>query len=241
MTVTRYPRDSQRRRVYLAETPHPGRKLRGLPGCEDFRDLVVTDPWWGERFPEHTPDLAPMLRPGQGARHAFFRWDTAKPSITLPRRYRHTSVVLHELTHWALHGQSDLPHHGRTFVRVLLDATRHYDGDAAADALERSFTQHNVHLAHPARCGPDGRLRYGWDERIRLSRGRYLSLRYASESRPDASVTGRLEGPARRGRAVKVQPLGAVPEVVLVDSVWDVQPTPDPHTEAELAGRLFLP
>ena len=32
-------------------------------------------------------------------------------------------VVLHELAHWALHDQPDLPNHGSTFARLVLDAT----------------------------------------------------------------------------------------------------------------------
>ena len=43
--------------------------------------------------------------------------------------------MLHELTHWALGIDSGLPHHGRTFARVLLDATGEFCG---ADRARRS-------------------------------------------------------------------------------------------------------
>src|SRR6478609_5027063 len=107
-TPRRRPRDAQRSRVYLAETPLPASPLPGLDACARFVDR----------------DLAsvPRLRPGQGARQAFFRVEDTGPTITLPRRYRTKGVVLHELTHWALGIDSGLPHHGRTFARVLLDA-----------------------------------------------------------------------------------------------------------------------
>ena len=83
------------------------------------------------RFPEHGLAEAPRLRPGKGARQAFYREDPGRPTITLPRRYRTIGVVLHELVHWALKDAHDLPVHGRTFTRLLLDATAEFGGAGA--------------------------------------------------------------------------------------------------------------
>src|SRR3954467_1088404 len=55
------PRDAQRSRVYLAETPLPSSPLPGLDACARFVDRVVGTLWWQERFP--TPDLPGVPRP----------------------------------------------------------------------------------------------------------------------------------------------------------------------------------
>ena len=38
-----------------------------------------------------------------------------------------------------MHREVDLPHHGRTFTRVLIDATLEFTGPERADALAASF------------------------------------------------------------------------------------------------------
>jgi putative metallohydrolase (TIGR04338 family) len=175
-SAVRRPRDAQRRRVYLAETPLPSSPLPGLDACARFVDRVVGTLWWHERFPERDLGQVPRLRPGQGARQAFYREEDTGPTITLPRRYRTKAVVLHELTHWALGIDSGLPHHGRTFARVLLDAIGEFCGPDRAAVLAASYQEHGVHVARPPRVGPDGRLHYGWDERLRLGKGRLLTV-----------------------------------------------------------------
>jgi len=172
----RRPRDAQRQRVYLAETPLPSSPLPGLEACARFVDRVVGTLWWHERFPERNLGAVPRLRPGNGARQAFYREEADGPTITLPRRYRTKGVVLHELAHWALGLESGLPHHGRTFARVLLDATGEFCGADRASELAVSYREHRVHVAKPPRVGPDGRLHYGWDERLRLGKGRLLTV-----------------------------------------------------------------
>ena len=146
----RRPRDAQRRRVYLAETPLPSSPLPGLDACARFVDRVVGTLWWHERFPERDLGHVPRLRPGKGARQAFFREEDDGPTITLPRRYRTKAVVLHELTHWALGIDSGLPHHGRTFARVLLDAVGEFCGPDRAEALAASYREHGVHVGRAA-------------------------------------------------------------------------------------------
>ena len=141
----------------------PSSPLPGLAACATFADRVVGSLWWQARFPDLGLGAVPRLRPGNGARQAFFREDDDGPTITLPRRYRTKGVVLHELAHWALHREVDLPHHGRTFTRVLVDATLEFGGPERADALAASFRAHSVRVGRPARESPDGRpaLRMG--------------------------------------------------------------------------------
>ncbi len=213
------PRDAQRSRVYRAETPLPGRRFRDLDQCAAFADAVVGSLWWQVRFPNLGLAAVPRLRPGNGARQAFYRVEPDGPTITLPRRYRTASVVLHELTHWALDDQPDLPNHGRTFARLMLDATLEFGGDERADALRAGFAAEKVHIGRPPRLGPDGVWCYGWDERLRLGRGRTLTLR-----RTDGpAVTGVYEVSERSGSVLVVRTNEHV-ERISTRAVFDVRP-----------------
>ncbi len=206
--------------MYLAETPLSVSPLPGLPACATFAERVVGSLWWQHRFPDRDLGAIPRLRPGNGARQAFYR-EEGGASITLPRRYRTKGVVLHELTHWALGIESGLPHHGRTFARVLLDATAEFRGDEHAAALAASYRAHKVHVGRPARPGPDGRLRYGCDERLRLRRGGPVVVAYVDATGP-LEVGGRFDGFARRETVARM----TVDDVVLeipTDTIWDVR------------------
>ena len=167
----RRPRDAQRSRVYRAESEVPSSPLPGLPACAAFADRVVGSLWWAVRFPACGLDAIPRLRPGNGARQAFYREDPGGPTITLPRRYRTKGVVLHELVHWALAREHDLPYHGTTFTRVLLDATLEFGGPERAGLLLDAYKQHKVRVGRPATRSDTG-LRYGDDERVRLAKRR---------------------------------------------------------------------
>ena len=218
----RRPRDAQRQRVYLAETPLPASPLPGLDACARFVDLVVGTLWWWERFPARDLGSVPRLRPGQGARHAFYREEETGPTITLPRRYRTKAVVLHELTHWALGIDSGLPHHGRTFARVLLDAIGEFCGPERAAELFASYRQQGVHVAKPARRGPDGSLHYGWDERLRLGKGRMLEVHFCDDEGVTQVLRGRFDG-YDRGSSVLRLSRDAATDRVLTATVWAVR------------------
>jgi putative metallohydrolase (TIGR04338 family) len=200
-TAGRRPRDAQRRRVYLAETPLPSSPLPGLDACARFADRVVGTLWWHERFPERDLGGVPRLRPGNGARQAFYRVEETGPTITLPRRYRTKAVVLHELTHWALGIESGLPHHGRTFARVLLDSMTEFCGPERGAELAASYREHGVHVGRPPRRAPDGRLHYGWDERLRLGKGQPLRVSYTADDGASFALTAVFEG-YERGSSV---------------------------------------
>ena len=176
-------RDSQRARVYRAESAVPSSPLPGLPACESFMEKVVGSLWWAARFPECDLGRLPRLRPGNGARQAFYREDPDGPTITLPRRYRTKGVVLHELVHWALALTPDLPNHGSTFARVLVDITAEFYGPDRVALLETAYVEQRVKIGAPARLTSDGRLEYGADERERLRRSRARSLARAAQVR----------------------------------------------------------
>jgi putative metallohydrolase (TIGR04338 family) len=221
-TPTRRPRDAQRRRVYLAETPLPSSPLPGLDACARFVDRVVGTLWWHERFPERDLGHVPRLRPGQGARQAFFREEDDGPTITLPRRYRTKAVVLHELSHWALGIDSGLPHHGRTFARVLLDAVGEFCGPDRGEALAASYREHGVHVARPPRRGPEGRLHYGWDERLRLGKGRLLTVSTTVDGEVH-ELSGMFHGYERGWSVLRFVMLDGNFARVQTNAVWSVR------------------
>jgi len=183
----------------------PSSPLPGLPACAAYADRVVGSLWWQIRFPDFGLGDVPRFRPGNGARQAFFREDEDGPTITLPRRYRTKGVVLHELTHWALHREVALPHHGWTFARVLVDATLEFLGPERAGALEEAFRTHGVRVGGPGRVDPAGRPRYGWDERLHLARGREVTVAWSppGELFPE-TATGRFVGFTRGARSVQL-------------------------------------
>jgi len=221
----RAPRDSQRARIYAAEHPLPSSPLPGLGACATFADKVVGTLWWHARFPALTLDRIPRLRPGHGARQAFYREDPDGPTITLPRRYRTKGVMLHELGHWAMSDDPDLPNHGSTFARLLLDLTAEYAGPARARALAESYEERKVRLGAPPLAGPDGHLRYGWDERLRRCRHQPLLVRHRNDG-GDTTTVGIYEGRERRGSVLRFSggPFGGEPVRVPLTGVWDVRP-----------------
>jgi putative metallohydrolase (TIGR04338 family) len=225
VTEPRPPRDTQRRRLYLAETPLPTSPLPGLDACAAYADKVVGTLWWEARFPRRGLGTVPRFRPGHGARQAFFATDERETSITLPRRYRTKGVVLHELVHWALTDDLDLPNHGRTFARILLDATSEFLGEGRADALRASYREHGVHVGRPPRLGPDHRLHYGWDERLRLGKGKTLAVLYTTRDHKPIATTGVFEGYERGASVMRVR-VGAAARAIRVPAarVWDVRP-----------------
>ncbi len=224
MSEPRAPRDAQRKRLYQAEHPLPSSPLPGLDACGAFADRVVGTLWWYARFPEHHLDRMPRLRPGHGARQAFYREDDDGPTITLPRRYRTKGVMLHELAHWAMSDHEDLPHHGRTFARLLLDITLEFAGPDRASLLAESYREHKVHVGKPPRPGPDGRLRYGIDERLRLGKGKTLSVCYVARDGGPIATTGAFEGFDRGGAHLRVRVGGAVrPMRIAARTIWDVR------------------
>ena len=242
MTEARPPRDAQRRRVYLAETPLPGRRLPTLDDCRGFLDAVVGSLWWQARFPDLGLGNVPLLRPGYGARHAFFRVDEDGPTITLPRRYRTSAIVLHELCHWGLAADEDLPNHGRTFARLLLDATNEFSGVKRGEALAIAYAQHGVHVGHAPRVGPDGRLRYGWDERLHLGRGKVLDVHHHDDRHGPLCTRGCFSGWGRGRSTLRLEPDDGRRVVIPVASVWDVRRvTADANVDAAAVAPEPLP
>ena len=223
LSVTRRPRDAQRTRLYLAETPMPSSPLPGLDACARFVDRVVGSMWWHLRFPDRNLAIVPRLRPGNGARQAFYREEETGPTITLPRRYRTKGVVLHELVHFALGLDSGLPHHGRTFARD--PARRH------RRVLRRRPREHPRRLVSRARRARRPRHRASGPTDNCGTGGTSASASDAGGSctcpapRPTANpsvVTGRFEGYERGSSIVRLSSTDGTITRVATASVWDV-------------------
>lgn len=220
----------------------PSIPLPGLDACANYARRVLDAEWWRSRFPDHDAARMPRFRPGHGARQAFYREDPDGPTITLPRRYRTKAVVLHELTHWTMRQDHDLPSHGRTFARIMLDATFEFLGSERGEALAQSYAEQKVRLARPARLGPDRRWRYGWDERLRLGKQRTFSFYISEGSARDPHesiriVRGEFCGYERGASTLRVATLEET-TLVAVSSLWDVRPIEDPAKPLRAAGRL---
>ena len=89
----RSPRDAQRRRLYLAETPLPTSPLPGLDACAAYADRVVGTLWWEARFPDRGLGRVPGFRPGHGARQAFFTTDERAKGRGVENPYARLRVV----------------------------------------------------------------------------------------------------------------------------------------------------
>ena len=94
------------------------------------------------------------------------------------------------------------------------------------DALEKAARHDLARLNHPPanwvppRRGPDGRWRYGIDERLRLRRGDAVAIHHGDDA-DAAPVRGRLVGATTRRVTVEVD---GDPVVIGRDGVWAVAP-----------------
>jgi hypothetical protein len=80
-----------------------------------------------------------------------------------------------------------------------------------------------VHIGRPPRRGPDGVLRYGWDERLRLGRGRLLRIHYTTAGGDPAELVGRFERFERGASLVRVTTVpGHDVARVAAASIWNV-------------------
>lgn len=219
------PRDSQRSKVYRAESAVTDTNLSSLIACAEEMDRVAGSAWWTLRFPELTSGRLPRLRPGNGARRAFYRPEP-EPSITLPRRYRLQGVVLHEMVHWALDEKAGLADHGPTFTRILLDATSEFTGKKRANALARAYTENGVRIGAAGRVDDLGYVRYGWDER--LQRRRHESV--AVTTSDTGQFTAVFLGWGRGKLTIRLELAGGERVSVAVGSLIDVEFPRNPAT-----------
>ncbi len=158
-------RDSQRKRVYTAESAaFPNNPKTGeptLPAVSDV-DLYVKKVWHSKRvqaaFPRATRTYygAPTVLDGRGCRKASA---ISTHTIKMPRWSRREWVVLHELAHiivereyWAQ--RNEIPAHGWLFCETYLKLVLYMLGREAHDALKASFKAHKVKFTKPRERKP---------------------------------------------------------------------------------------
>ena len=81
---------------------------------------------------------------------------------------------------------------------------------------------HGVAVGRPARVGPDGRPRYGWDERLRLGKGRWLSVAYSDPDGEQRRSAGTFRGYERGASVVRLERADHTIARITTAGVWDV-------------------
>jgi putative metallohydrolase (TIGR04338 family) len=169
MLVTRPPRDSQRSRVYAAETAMNWRghgrlvskKLRSLDDAAHFVTEVVTSDWFAARAPQVS--LVRLVAGDPKSRRATCISrigkvpGTTNSRIRLPPWARTRPVILHELSHAVVFSATPPSAHGPEFCRAELDLITAFLGSSVADALHEQFLLHRVRVGSadtPARAIP---------------------------------------------------------------------------------------
>jgi putative metallohydrolase (TIGR04338 family) len=158
-------RDSQRKRVYTAESlafltsPKTGEPT--LPTVDDV-DRYVKKVWHSKRvqaaFPRATRTYygAPTVLDGRGCRKASA---ISTHTIKMPRWSRREWVVLHELAHIIVEREylelrKETAPHGWLFCETYLKLVLYMLGREAHDALKASFKAHKVKFTKPRERKP---------------------------------------------------------------------------------------
>ncbi len=131
------PRDSQRQKVYDAESVITG-KIFSWQETQEYVSRVTHSKFWlslGGR-----PGVT--CKDGRGRSHAA--GSNFQGYVTMPRYSRFESALLHELAHvltdyW-------LPGHGATFASNYLKLVRHFMGVEYWKKLKASFKLHKVKM-----------------------------------------------------------------------------------------------
>lgn len=142
------PRDSQRERLYRAESALPGswRNTIGTNAdAQAYVDSIITSRWFRQRW------TIPAIRVAPGRTRGVSYGGV----ITLAPTARNPMVILHEIAHealtWHTPGGSEVASHGPQFAATHLLLVRHFIGDAAAQALIEQYK--GAPGAVPRPCG----------------------------------------------------------------------------------------
>jgi hypothetical protein len=143
-------RDSQRIRVYRANSGVLGTALPHMDDVRDFCEEVLASPLWNTLFPRDTPWKVPPLKPGRGARTAHVLWHhDGRIEIAFPRAYRFATYVLHELTHYGIGYRDDIAAHGPEFAGLWLTLVREFCSTRTSNALEKGLAREKVRVYIP--------------------------------------------------------------------------------------------
>jgi putative metallohydrolase (TIGR04338 family) len=157
-TTTTRQRDTQRQRVYDAETAAFGRDSEEmtLAECQAFVDKCLSSAWLRKRFPRAAEPVE--VRDGRSRRRAGYgpgamylvlgspRIVTRPNIITMPRWTRSKWQLLHELAH---HLSRHEPAHGWQFAECYLYLVRVFLGRGREEMLKEQFKAHRVRFREP--------------------------------------------------------------------------------------------
>lgn len=141
-------RDSQRSRVYRAESPvrrYLRRHRASLADLQEWVDAeILTDQWFRRRW----PDVRHIeLESGKANAYGAYDYTISTARIQLPRWAQHRMIVLHELAHvctWTKEGWMSVADHGPEWACTYLDLIARYLGHRAYRRLESSFETNDV-------------------------------------------------------------------------------------------------
>jgi len=143
-------RDSQRIRVYRANSAVLGTPLPEMEDVRMFCYNVVTSPTWKRLFPDERFWKVPILKPGRGARSAHVLWhENGRIEVVFPRAYRYATYVLHELAHYGIGYREDIAPHGPEFSGIWLTLVRQFCSARTSHALERAIAKEKVKVYIP--------------------------------------------------------------------------------------------
>lgn len=143
-------RDSQRIRVYRANSAVLGTPLSEMEDIRMFCHEVISSELWKILFPDERYWKVPKLKPGKGARTAHVLWhEDGRIEIAFPRAYRYSTYVLHELTHYGIGYREDIAAHGPEFTGLWLTLVRQFCSSRTTTALERAIAKEKVKFFIP--------------------------------------------------------------------------------------------
>lgn len=138
------PRDSQRSKLYRAESTPPamqGGEMPTVPEVQAFVDKVMGSAWAAKRWPRMSKRQV-LVKDGRGRRRACGSFSYIK----LPCWTRTKRVILHELAHsitLRLH-RSTVAAHGREYAGVLVALVGRWMGEETARQLKAAFRKARV-------------------------------------------------------------------------------------------------
>lgn len=149
-TSLRPVRDSQRIRVYRANSAVLGAPLPHMDDVRMFIHSVITSDLWKNLFPDPHVWKVPTLKPGTGARSAHVSWHhDGRIEIVFPRAYRFSTYVLHELAHYGIGAHAHVAAHGPEFVGAWMTLVREFCNTRTTQALERAISREKVATKSP--------------------------------------------------------------------------------------------
>jgi putative metallohydrolase (TIGR04338 family) len=151
-TSLRRARDSQRIKVYRANTGILGAPYPSMTEIEDFCIFVQSSKLWKELFPREDSSKLPILKPGRGAKTAHVIWhENGRIEIAFPRAYRYATYILHELAHYGIGLRDDIAAHGPEFVGYFLALVDEFCSTKTSNAMRRAMAKNKVKIYLPHR------------------------------------------------------------------------------------------